>query len=189
MFLECIPKLSWWVQWVQNSNKVLHLRHSMQKQSSLSQYIIAGANGPQKLSIPTVKASRKGAFEQVEISYTEDWATDHWRAIESAYLRSPFFIYYNYKLEPVFKKRYASLVDFNLAMLGALHNCLKLENNWQINKETEAYYSELKDVTLQEYPQVFDEKLGFLKDLSIIDLLFNLGPECVSYLQDQRSIS
>lgn len=189
MFLECIPSISWWIRWVNAPDKTLQLAHSMQKQTSLSQYKIFTANGVQKQSIPTIKSSRKGLFERVEISYAEDWTTDHWRAIESAYLRSPFFIYYNYKIEPVFKKRYHFLFEFNLAMIKVLHDCLKLDKQPEIDTSTEAFYHENNVLAMKGYPQVFDGKFGFIEDLSVLDLLFNLGPESLSYLEAQISIS
>lgn len=188
MFLECFPSVSWWIELLQSEDGVIYLDHSMQKQTALSQYKILTANGPLQLSVPTKKESRKGAFDKVEISYAEAWQVEHWRAIESAYLRSPFFIYYDYKLEPVFKKEYTYLIDLNKAILEALIDCVKLGIDLNYNTNEAKNYTAIPSLSMEPYPQVFDQKFEFTKDLSVLDLLFNLGPEAESYLRAQASI-
>ena len=182
MFLDCIGSISRWVQFAKADNLVIQLNHSFQKQSSLSQFNILGPNGPKKLSVPTSKSTRKGSYKDVHISNESAWQSEHWKSIESAYLKSPFFIYYDYKLEAVFKEEYADLLRFNKAMMIAILDCLKLGKEVDWDKETVAYYKESEVIQIPEYPQVFDYKLPFQGDLSVLDALFNLGPETASYL-------
>ena len=188
MFLECIPSVSWWVELLNSDELSINQNHSMQKQTALSQYKILTANGVLQLSVPTKKETRRGAFDKVEISYAESWQIEHWRAIQSAYLRSPFFIYYDYKIEPVFKREFKYLFEFNNALLDVLVDCLKLGIELQYDTMEAKNYSSTDSLQLKEYPQVFDQKFNFVNDLSVLDLLFNLGPEAESYLRDQASM-
>jgi hypothetical protein len=186
MFLECIGNCIFWIKVLYGDNKTLYLNHTFQKQTALSQFEIATAQGLQKLSIPTVKATRKGLYNRVEISYDSNWQVEHWRTIENAYQKSPFFIFYNYKIEPVFKTKYTYLYEFNLALLKVVMECMKLNKAVEIDFNTPVYYAESSPLKAPNYPQVFDDKLPFLSDLSVLDLLFNLGPEASDYLMQVR---
>lgn len=183
MNLHCVGNISYWKELIQTENSVLYINHTFQKQSWLSQYEIMTAHGALKLSVPTVKATRKGDYTKVAISYDSNWQTEHWRTIENAYQKSPFFIFYNYKIEPVFKAKYEYLFDFNLALFDVLSECLKTNNKPQIDRKSDVYYLENQKLTNPNYPQVFDDKQPFTSDLSILDLLFNLGPEALDYLR------
>lgn len=119
----------------------------------------------------------------------------HWRAIVSAYNNSPYFIYYHHEFEKFYAKEYVWLIDYNTQILTL---CLKLLG---MDKEivfTEEYLSKFSDgfdfrdkykpckpseINFLKYPQVFDYKKGFIPDLSIIDLLFNRGPDSIEYLK------
>ena len=119
----------------------------------------------------------------------------HWRAIEAAYSSTPFFVYYKDDLEPFFEQKFTSLLDFNLRIQTTILDLLGFAANITLSDSyKEEYYSgeiDLRktyhpkkkavplDVHLehQNYYQVFNHKFGFLPDLSIIDLLFNMGNE------------
>ena len=182
MFLDCIGSIGRWAEIAQSDTLVIQVNHTFQKQSSLSQFSILGPNGPKKLSVPTTKATRKGFYDKVLISNESQWQMEHWKSLESAYLKSPFFMYYDYKLEAVFKKDYADLLSFNKSMLNTILDCLKLDIPITYDSETNAYYKECEDLETPVYPQVFDYKLPFQGNLSVLDALFNLGPETASYL-------
>lgn len=186
MLLECIPSVYWWVLAHRSKLLIIESNFSFQKQTALSQYSILGGNGAIQLSVPTKKKSRKGLFEKVEISNDEKWQIAHWKSIESAYQKAPFFIYYNYKIEPVFTRSYTYLADFNLAMIKVVLECIKSPIELELGKGAHLY-NELSKEQLPVYPQVFDSKLGFNGDVSILDLLFNLGPESLDYLTSQAS--
>jgi hypothetical protein len=162
------------------------VNHTFQKQSTLSQFEIVNTNGRQKLSIPTIKATRKGFYNSVEIDYSTNWQVEHWRSIENAYLKSPFYLYYGYKIEGVFKNEYKSLLDFNLAVFKCIKDCIKQKSALHIDEETSLYFEELKESNNSVYPQVFDTKLPFEENLTILDLLFNLGPETLDYLKQAQ---
>lgn len=180
MFLECVGSIDWWANWLQ-SEGVLHVNHSFQKQSALSQYVILGPNGPSTLSVPTRKKSRKGAYSDVLISNEEDWQGQHWKSIRTAYLKSPFFIYYDYKLEALYARPFERLMDFNKAYFEVLCSCLKV-NTATWDEQQPVAFEGVPNANLDTYPQVFDAKNGFDPSAGILDLLFNLGPETKTYL-------
>ena len=163
------------------------------KMTDRNKYHISGANNSNKLSVPLVKGrDQRAPMREVCIHNETSWQTQHWRTIVSVYRRTPYFEYYEDSLKPLFEKRYTHLVDFNKAGIqwGKQHLKLKF-------KETETgifikeYSPEITDLRafkrpLQELPryhQVFEDRIGFITDLSILDLLFSKGPGAVDYLK------
>ncbi|MGB0851210.1 MAG: WbqC family protein [Bacteroidia bacterium] len=182
MHIDCIGSISYWVEISKKADVVLYSNHTFQKQSSLSQFEITTSNGRLKLSVPTKKSTRKGALKDVEIDYTSNWQIEHWRSIENAYLKSPFFLYYGYKIERVFKSNPRYLLDFNISLFNEIAKCIKLSKAINEDSETSQYYKEIEVLNHKTYPQVFDTKQPFVPNLCILDLLFNLGPETLEFL-------
>jgi len=180
--LDCIGSISYWYNILSPEMDHLYTNHTFQKQSSLSQFDIVASNGRQKLSIPTVKKTRKGPYKDVHIDYSTNWQAEHWRSIEIAYLKSPFYLYYGYKIEAVFKTKHTCLLQLNLALFHEIYTCIKADQEINIDDDKSVYYTETAAVVHRAYPQVFDTKLSFEYNLSILDLLFNLGPETKEYL-------
>lgn len=165
------------------------------KQTYANRCQIATANGVENLTIPVEHQAQKVAMKDVQISEHSNWQLMHWRAIEAAYNSTPFFDYYKDDLEPFFQQRFTSLLDFNLRIQTTILDLLGFAANITLSdsyKEEyhsgeidlrEAYHPKKKAVPLdvhfehQNYYQVFNHKFGFLPDLSIIDLLFNMGNE------------
>jgi hypothetical protein len=180
VFLPCFGSISFWKMALKGHT--IYVNHTFQKQTDLSQFQIVGPNGRLKLSIPTVKSTRKGSYQNVAIDYNSKWQIEHWRSIENAYLKSPFFLYYGYKIEPIFKQKHQNLYELNLALFEVINQCIKSELTFNIDGVTAQNYSENILEDFEEYPQVFDAKLGFESNLSILDILFNLGPETLDFL-------
>ncbi len=126
-------------------------------------------------------------MKDVQISEHSDWQRQHWYALESSYFNSPFFEYLQDDFHPIYIKRWKWLMDLNEALV---EKCLEVLNLSHIQMDrTDEFVRGEKDesvLEMKEYYQVFKQKNGFLQDLSIIDLIFNMGPESVLYLTDKR---
>ena len=191
------------VQWYQKLNQsdcCLIERHDhFVKQTYRNRCVIATTSGLQALTVPIERY--EGAhceMRDIRISDHGSWRHLHWNALQSAYGESPFFEFYADDLIPFFERRWKFLFDFNTAIARKM--CELLDVHPQI-AFTEAYASaEEEGVTdfrdairpkhplpddgfrLRRYYQVYEQKHGFQPNLSILDLLFNEGPEAVLYL-------
>ena len=165
------------------------------KQTYRNRCLIAGPNGVQALTVPIEKPSYgKAAMRDIRISDHGNWRHLHWNALQSSYERSPFFEYYADDLRPFYERRIEFLLDFNEGLQQTILNLLDLSPTIL---HTDAYLAmpsedmlDLRELispkrpwqddstfTPQPYYQVFSHKHGFQADLSIVDLLFNMGPE------------
>jgi hypothetical protein len=164
------------------------------KQTYRNRCIIASANGIMPLTIPVDKDGKEKCLTRdIRISTHEDWQTLHWRAIVSAYNSTPFFEYYEDDLRPFYEKRWDYLFDFNNEIQQKIIELLDIDVNISFTEEYKTDFSggeidfreaihpkknlEDPNFKLVPYYQVFEHKFGFLPNLSIIDLLFNMGNE------------
>ena len=169
------------------------------KQTYRSRAVIATENGAQSLTIPVVHDGGKVAMRDVRISEHGNWRHQHWNAIVSAYRKSPFFDYYADDFAHFYEERDGFLMDFNLRLHGVLSELLGLERRVEFISD-EAFdataaadlrriaepkaLDSVDGIVLQPYYQVFAQRNGFIPSLSIIDLLFNMGPEGLLVLRD-----
>lgn len=172
------------------------------KQTYRNRCHIAGANGMLPLSVPVVKPDTlKCPTRDIRISDHGEWRHLHWNAIASAYGSSPFFEYYQDDIRPFFEKRYTFLLDFNEAIRQTLCELIGIDPHVEYTDQyaqpapgeadlREAIHPKrhtaetLPGIHLKPYYQVFAPKYGFLPDLSILDLLMNMGPESILILKD-----
>ena len=162
------------------------------KQSIRNRCEIYGANGELRLTIPKErKGSSKTIMSEIKISYKDDWQKLHWNAIKSAYNSSPFFEYYSNELEVFYQEKESNLIIFNNKLQEVILDLLQEENNSTPTVEylhsgnfTDLRNNDFKVANPEKYNQVFMEKHGFIPNLSILDLLFNLGPESSGYLHN-----
>jgi hypothetical protein len=160
------------------------------KKSFANRCIIAGANGNINLSVPLQQGrSQKTITKEVRISNAENWQLRHWRSIISSYNNSPWFKYFNDDLAVLFNRRFDFLLDWNLACLDWTLKHLKLSLEYQLTQEWKKNWSGMQDLrnvivpdndqpaSKIRYPQVFENRLGFMPDLSILDLLCCEGPK------------
>jgi hypothetical protein len=178
----------------QNSAIEIEVCEHFKKQSYRNRSVIHGANGALNLIIPLDKHGNRTKTQDVKIDNSQRWQKLHWRSIESAYRSSPFFEFYEDDLKPFYEIEYTSLVEFNAAIQNQVIELLGIEVeltptrsyekqeglDYRIllspKKEASSYF------TPQSYIQVFSEKNGFLSNLSILDLLFNEGPNAINFL-------
>lgn len=176
------------------------------KQTYRNRCVIASADGPLSLTIPIEKtndAEGKCAMKDIRISEHGNWRHVHRNAFVAAYKQSPFFDYYMDEFNAFFEKKYDFLYDFNLDL--TLWLCKQIDIQPELIPTTEYMISELPDFRELIHPkkrledicsffnpvpyyQVFDSKSGFLPDLSIVDLLFNMGPESLLVLRNCNKI-
>lgn len=176
-----------------------HQEHFV-KQSYRSRCHIYGANGLLKLAIPIIHSGERTPIKEIKISYTNNWQKIHWKSIESAYRCSPYFEYYESDFSHFFlEKKYEYLITLNTELLQLLLKILKL-NSIQITSTQEYYktvnnsadyrsiispkipFEQNKLYEIKPYMQVFENKHGFIPNLSIIDLVFNEGPNAINLL-------
>lgn len=165
------------------------------KQTYRSRCSIYGANGKLDLIIPVEKGKQgHRSMKEVKIAYTERWQRIHWKSLESAYRTSPYFEYYEHHLVPFYENKTEYLVDFNLKLteklmaLLELNGTLNLSTAYEEKPENAVDLRKMADpnfegqITPEPYTQVFENKKGFIPNLSVYDLLFNCGPQSVHYL-------
>jgi hypothetical protein len=166
------------------------------KQTCRNRCHIYGPNGLQTLSIPVIKVNGNHTLtKDIRIATSTPWQRLHWRSIETAYNNSPFFLYYQDEFERVFEKHFDFLLDLNTTLLEIIFDIFRIEKKIGFTDhflkipegiEDHREFTQKKKVPSNDafspYTQVFSPKHGFLPDLSIIDLIFNMGPESGDFL-------
>ena len=179
--------ISYWIELVKHDQFSPNLDVSIPKKSYVNRCIIATANGPKVLSIP-IKGGRgtNQLYEDIEISYAENWISKHKMALKSAYSKSPFYEFYVDRIEKELNKKYSHLHSLNLNLVETIASILKhpLEINALSRGEASDFnqFCPSKPSIIPEYPQVFRNKFEFHSDLCILDLIFNLGNHSRDYL-------
>lgn len=142
-----------------------------------NRYNIAGPNNIQTLTVPITQDDKHNPITQVRINYNENWIRDHKHAWQTAYGKSPFFEYYDYRFWSILDAQPVMLADLIYPWNQLLFAQLGLSSSESTSKETQQNIIQIKP-----YPQVFDVKFGFRSEVSGIDLLFNQGPLAKEYL-------
>ncbi len=165
-----------------------------QKQTFRNRTVIYGANGKLNLIIPIVHKKQPYQLEsEVEISYEINWQKEHWKSICSAYRSSPYFEFYEADLAPFFNEKIISLYEFNLTLIEKIMFLLELPFSFEsvlFDKENDlredrlVLAKKIPPIIQEKYTQVFEDKAGFLSNLSVLDALFNLGPNCAYYVKN-----
>jgi WbqC-like protein family len=172
---------------------IVEKHENYQKRSFRNRYDILTTNGYLRLTIPLCKGkNNKMPIAEVKIAYDDNWVDIHLQTIRSAYGKSPYFEFYFDGLEKIFAKKHSLLFDFNMECMLFIFSKLKLSNTISTSNSYEPQYDNLVDLRnkkwddLQDhssYVQVWEDKFGFTPNLSVLDLLFCMGPESISYLR------
>ena len=165
------------------------------RQTQRTRTSIMGANGIETLTVPVVKHAEDTFVKDILINNDKKWQIEHLRAIQTAYNSTPFLEFYLDDLLPYYTKPYKYLVDFNMGLQQTICNLIGIDVNQKFTQdyikgvENDYRHLVLKHAQMPEefavgpYYQVFQEKFGFTPNLSIVDLLFNMGPESILYLR------
>jgi hypothetical protein len=196
------PSISHFVAMAQSENITFEIEDNFQKQTNRNRTYIYSPNGIQLLNIP-VKHSKEShqKTKDIIIESDFDWQKQHFKSLEAAYRNSPFFEFFEDDIRPLFEKKHDFLLDLNFEALAILSKCLRMKIDY---KTTTEYFHDVdtaiftdyralvngkKDLsTFENYTQVFDDKYGFINNLSVLDLLFNEGKYAAEYLKTQKLI-
>lgn len=192
-----LPPLAYVLEMMSSIDNICIEQHEhYTKQTYRNRCHLMGANGVFALSIPVMKKSNsKTCIKDLRIKYDENWQNNHWRSITSAYLSSPYFLYYQSELEQFYHKKYDFLLDFNLELFDYILSKMKVDLTYKLGAEftpintIEADYRQSihpkktwqDESIIQPYKQVFAEKFDFQPNLSILDLLCNEGQNSENY--------
>ena len=179
---------------LQSSDVFVESKEHFVKQSVRNRCSILSSNGTQILTIPKErKSADKTLITDINISKKQNWQKLHWQSLISSYNSSPFFKYYKDPLEEFYHINPSNLFNFNLRLTELILSFLQIEKKINFTSEYNSKFDgidfrnhKFKNLEMDTYEQVFSEKIDFQSDLSVVDLLFNLGPETTSYLETQR---
>jgi len=191
-----LPNIASYIVMAQSETFVFEICDSYQKQTYRNRCYIYGANGKLSLNIP-VHYSQKNRqnTKEIKIENSSKWQSIHWKSIESAYKTSPFFEFYEDDFKQLFETPKEFLLDFNLECITIINGCIGFEPVMSYSDEFTKITSETdyrflvnarkeSKIEIKPYIQVFQNKHGVLSNLSILDLLFNEGPNTIKYLKN-----
>lgn len=195
------PPIQFFSKLKKNSTILIEKHETYPKQTYRNRCEVYSANGRMALTIPIVKPKgNRTPIDEVLIDHSDPWATKHWRAIESAYRRSAYFELLEHEFAPFYQQQWTSLWDFNQATIAKAIEILGLKVDIiKTNSFVKVYPSTVMDYRNsispklnfaesdlnfkpKPYFQVFADKFGFIPNLSILDLIFNYGPEGREFL-------
>lgn len=197
------PPISYVAAMLDKPVVVVEQYETFPKQTYRNRAVMATANGLLPLSVPVIRTNGNHTYtKDMDICYNENWTAKHWRAIESAYNSSPYFLYYKDDVEAILNKKHRTLLELNMDILAFVFKKLKvtkeiiLSTDFVVvdaNADIEDYRNRFSPknkeiIQLPPYDQVFEDRYGFQQDLSILDLLFNMGPDSLGYLKEVAKI-
>lgn len=192
-----LAPISYYKILVECSDKSIYLEQfeNFPKQTYRNRTSILGANGKLNLYIPVQKGKELHTiFKDVRINYDADWQRLHWLTLQAAYRSSAYFEYYEDEFAPFYEKKHEFLFDFNLKLTEKILSLLKAGIDLQLTPAYSSDYAENTDFrslihpkkepirSIKPYQQVFSDRFEFIADLSIVDLLFNRGPQSMDRL-------
>ena len=188
------PSISYMARFLAEDEPFVEIWETYHKQTYRNRCRVMTANGVESLSVPVVKVNGNHTMtKDMAISPIEPWQHIHSRCLESAYKAAPYFDHYYDYLRPVFEGRFDRLVDLNDAALKAVLRMLKVNKEIvhttdyvrEAENDLREAFSPKHQVDARLFPtyyQVFSAKYPFAADLSVLDLIFNEGPEAMGYL-------
>ncbi|MDC1313016.1 WbqC family protein [Flavobacteriaceae bacterium] len=192
------PSIATMVAMAKADKITLETQDNYQKQTYRNRTYIAHSNGKLILNIPIrhSKSTRHQKTKDVTPENNFSWLAEHWKSIQVAYRTSPYFEFYEDDLAPLFKEPVLKLQDFNIQILETIVELIGLEAPITTSSVFQKH-TQLQDMrhlanckkepsyNFDAYHQVFESNHGHIENLSILDLLFNEGPNTLNYLQSQ----
>ncbi len=202
----CFPPISYFFFLFNSNNVIIDVGENYIRQTYRNRYKILTTCGVKELIVPIINNHNKTSVKNIKISYNTDWQNIHLKTINTNYNKSPYYIFYKNYFDVFFLKKYDTLIDFNNYFLELIIKLFKMnvnitmsDNYINIDNNNESYidfrnsFNPKKDdisksLVFPPYTQVFSAKHNFIKNLSIIDLLFNLGPDLSKYMTSIKII-
>jgi hypothetical protein len=188
------PCTAWFRNYLQHNQVIIEQHEHFLKQTYRNRTVILSANGPLALTIPVSKPHAKTQVQEMRIDYSDKWQHRHLEALRSAYNSSPYFLYYSHHIDAFFGQKYETLLELNVA---SIQLCLKLIKQQSKHQLSESYVpakdglldmrelihpKRFLEAEYRSYLQVFTSKYPFTPNLSMLDILFNCGPESTQYI-------
>jgi hypothetical protein len=181
---------------------IFEKQDNFQKQTYRNRCYIYGANGRQLLSVPIQhsKSNQRQKTKDIKIDHAFAWKKNIKKSLESSYRSSPYFEFYEDEIMQIFEKPHNFLLDLNMHSYELINDCLQLDQKFSFTEdyvhtdiETNDYRflvnaKKMPAYDLNSYTQVFDDKHGFISNLSILDLLFNEGTNAPDYLTSHSNL-
>ncbi|NOY36749.1 MAG: WbqC family protein [Chlorobi bacterium] len=196
-----LPPIQYISKFIPDGKVLIEDDENYTKQTYRNRCLIAGPNGIQSLIVPVEKGSfHKTHIRDIRVDYQTRWVDMHKRAFDAAYSSSPFYEYYIDELTRVIENKPGFLLDLNTGLLELLLKLLSIDRPFSFTEKYIAHgdekgFRDYRDrihpkksvadplFSAIPYDQVFSEKYGFLPNLSVVDLLFNTGPDAGLYLE------
>lgn len=200
--LQYLPSVAYFVAIKKAEEVWIETQQNFVKQSYQNRCTILGANGIQSLSVPVNHRSRKIPIRELTIDYKQKWMNTHWRALQSAYGKSPFFDYYSDEVKSIIQSKADSLYEINWQLMTLCLKYLQIDTPVYLTEQYEKEpktgvtdlrskihpkksLSELSWFQPQPYHQIFGN--NFVPNLTILDVLFCEGPMAGSVLEQSRA--
>ena len=188
-----LPSIEYVSLFLKTEDASIELFETYQKQSCRTRTNVMTANGIQTLTIPVIKTNGNHTLtKDIEISYKESWQQVHLRCLESAYRKSAYFDYYFPYFEKIYRQKFKTLVELNDFCLKTILKIMKVKKDYSFTTDFERIADEndyrislskgTNKIEMKPYYQVFADRHGFISNLSIVDLLFNEGPNSIHNL-------
>lgn len=200
--LHCLPSVQAFVIYSESDEIIFEAHENYQKRSFRNRFYLNSAQGRIAISIPLSKGKNEAMpITEVKISYEENWVRSTLRLIQTNYQSSPYFDFYFDDLADIFKAHFVNLFELNLALFDWMNisSHLKLKYGLSTSFETNLTNSKLLDkrnfltpinianAPTISYPQVFEDKVGFIESLSLLDMLFCCGPETSTRIRNPNA--
>ena len=188
------PPISHW-KFIKSKDLLWSINSRYNKQTLTNRTYIDSANGELMLTVP-IKHSGKNqprVYSDIKLDLSSDWKKNHFKSIKICYQSSPFYEFYEDDIISFFNLDFENLYDLNLKSIKMVCNWLKIKMPEDIYNEKNKYDYKIQDLThmsnckrtsylkQKKYNQTFETKNGFINDLSVIDLIFNCGPNSIDY--------
>lgn len=165
------------------------------KQTYRNRGVIYSPQGSHALIVPVVKGSKVHTpVKDVKISYDFDWQRLHWLSLQTSYRRSAYFEFYEDDFVRFYENKWTYLFDYNMEIFELIAKCFRLSPEISFTENYAATYPDCADYRTSIHPkmttqpdskpyfQVFEDRHGFIPNLSAVDLLFNQGPQSSQFL-------